>query len=178
MTQFIFNLKPKKVKLVKTSNIIIKTKLPVPQSLKILKSIKKFESSNAIEQLPVIWDKAVNDKIYDPYGNCWIDFTSSIFVANTGHGNKEILKQIKKILDKPLLHSYYYPTIIREKFLKALLKIVPKNLDKAILLSAGTEATERAIKITKIYGLNFKKEKKYIISWEGNYHGKTLNAQM
>lgn len=178
MAKFNFNLKPKSVKKIFTKNRIIQTKLPVPQSLKILRRLKEYESSNAVEQLPVIWDKAVNDKIYDPYGNCWIDFTSSIFVANTGHGNKEILKQIKKILDKPLLHSYYYPTIIRKKFLQALLKIVPKKLDKAILLSAGTEATERAIKITKIYGLNFKKEKKYIISWEGNYHGKTLNAQM
>ena len=178
MAKFNFNLKPVSVEKIFTKNRTIKTKLPVPQSLKILRRLKEYESSNAVEQLPVIWDKAVNDKIYDPYGNCWIDFTSSIFVANTGHGNKEILKQIKKILDKPLLHSYYYPTIIRKKFLQALLKIVPKKLDKAILLSAGTEATERAIKITKIYGLNFKKEKKYIISWEGNYHGKTLNAQM
>jgi len=178
MAKFNFNLKPKSVKKIFTKNRIIQTKLPVPQSLKILRRLKEYESSNAVEQLPVIWDKAVNDKIYDPYGNCWIDFTSSIFVTNTGHGNKEILKQIKKILDKPLLHSYYYPTIIRKKFLQALLKIAPKKLDKAILLSAGTEATERAIKITKIYGLNFKKEKKYIISWEGNYHGKTLNAQM
>ena len=46
-----------------------------------LKRLKKYESSNAVEQLPVIWDKAINDKIYDPYGNCWIDFTSSIFVS-------------------------------------------------------------------------------------------------
>ena len=58
------------------------------------------------------------------------------------------------------------------QFLKKLLKISPNYLDKAILLSAGTEATERAIKIARIYGN--KNKKKYIIAWEGNYHGKTL----
>ena len=126
--------------------------------------------------MPVIWDKAINHIIYDPYGNKWIDFTSSIFVANSGHGNKDVINEISKHLKKPLLHSYYYPTKIRMQFLKKLLKISPNYLDKAILLSAGTEATERAIKIARIYGN--KNKKKYIIAWEGNYHGKTLNAQM
>ena len=43
-------------------------------------------------------------------------------------------------------------------------------------MSAGTEATERAIKIAKINGQLENKNK--IVAWEGNYHGKTLNAQM
>ena len=129
-----------------------------------------------MQQLPVVWAKAKNHQIFDAYGNKWIDFTSSIFVTNTGHGNKDIIKEISKYLKKPLLHSYYYPTEIRMKFLDKLNKLSPKYLDKAILLSAGTEATERAIKIARIYGNNNKK--KYIVAWEGNYHGKTLNAQM
>ena len=176
MAQFSFNLKPRKVERISTKNRTIKTKIPAPGSLSIIKSLKNYESSNAVQQLPVIWDKAINHIIYDPYGNKWIDFTSSIFVANSGHGNKDVIKEISKHLKKPLLHSYYYPTKIRMQFLKKLLRISPNYLDKAILLSAGTEATERAIKIARIYGN--KNKKKYIIAWEGNYHGKTLNAQM
>lgn len=176
MAVFSFNLKPRKVARIATKNRVIKTKIPPPKSLKIIKKIKGLESSNAVQQLPVVWAKAKNHQIFDAYGNKWIDFTSSIFVTNTGHGNKDIIKEISKYLKKPLLHSYYYPTEIRMKFLDKLNKLSPKYLDKAILLSAGTEATERAIKIARIYGNNTKK--KYIVAWEGNYHGKTLNAQM
>lgn len=176
MASFKFNLLPKKVEIVSSKNRRIISKIPHPKSIKILKSLRNMESENAIEQLPIIWDKALGAKIYDPYGNIFIDFTSSIFVTNSGHGNKLIIDQVNKILKKPLLHSYYYPTKIRESFLKSLLKITPKNLNKCILLSAGTEATERAIKIAKIYGKQ--NNKKYIIAWQGNYHGKTLNAQM
>tara|TARA_B100001059_G_C17831071_1_gene584731 strand:- start:1057 stop:2412 length:1356 start_codon:yes stop_codon:yes gene_type:complete len=176
MVAFKFNLNPRKVKRIHTSNRIIKTMIPDPRSLKVLKNLKKFESKNAIEQLPVIWDKANNSSIFDPYGNKWIDFTSSIFVTNSGHGNPKIIKEIQKILKKPLLHSYYYPTEIKLKFLKKLISISPKKIKKAILLSAGTEATERAMKIASIYGS--KSKKNITIAWEGNYHGKTLNAQM
>ena len=176
MAKFKFNLKPRKVKTIFTKNRIITTKIPNEKSLKIIQEIKKYESSNAIEQLPVIWHRAQNHNIFDPYGNKWIDFTSSIFVTNAGHGDKKTITEIKKVTDKPLLHSYYYPTIERRMFLKKLLEITPGYLNKAILLSAGTEATERAMKIASIYGTL--KKKKYIISWIGNYHGKTLNAQM
>ena len=178
MSSFKFNLTPRKVKKIITKFRTINTLIPVPKSINILKELKKYESENAIEQLPVIWDKAKNFTIHDPYGNKWIDFTSSIFVTNTGHGEKKIIDEIKKIINKPLLHSYYYPTLVRLDFLKKLIKITPPNLKKAILLSAGTEATERAIKIAKIYGNSFNKKKNIIIAWEGNYHGQTLNAQM
>tara|TARA_Y100000768_G_scaffold387719_1_gene379989 strand:+ start:894 stop:2255 length:1362 start_codon:yes stop_codon:yes gene_type:complete len=176
MASFSFNLKPRSVKKINTKNRVIKTKIPVPQSIKIINELKTFETENAREQLPVIWDKAKESFIYDPYGNKWIDFTSSIFVTNSGHGNSNIIVNLKKILKKPLLHTYYYPTLIRRDFLKKLIQITPKNLNKAILLSAGTEATERALKICTIYGKE--NNKKFIIAWEGNYHGKTLNAQL
>ena len=47
-----------------------------------------------------------------------IEFSSSIFVTNAGHGNKKIIASINRILNKPLLHSYYYPTLIRLKILR------------------------------------------------------------
>ncbi len=178
MVAFRFNLKQRSVEKIFTKNRIIKTKIPTHNTLKVLKNLREFEGKNAIEQLPVVWEKAVGSNIFDKDGNKWIDFTSSIFVNNCGHGDKNIIRNIKKIIKTPLLHSYYYPTEIKKEFLNKLIKIVPKNLNKAILLSAGTEATERALKIAKIYGQQFRTKKNLIIGWSGNYHGKTLNAQM
>ena len=38
-------------------------------------------------QIPLIWDKAQNFQVHDKWGNKWLDFTSTIFVANSGHAN-------------------------------------------------------------------------------------------
>ena len=178
MSSFKFNLTPREVKTIKTINRSIVTKIPVPESIEIINEIAKHESSNAVEQLPVVWESAKNHQIFDCWGNSWIDFTSSIFVTNSGHGNDQVISRVEELLNKPLMHSYYYPTKIRLEFLKKLISICPKNFEKAILLSAGTEASERALKIAKIYGKNHNKKKNYIVAWDGNYHGKTLGAQL
>ncbi len=178
MSSFKFNLTPRKVSHIKTANRIIATKIPVPESLSLIEDIKKHESSNALEQLPVIWDRAKNHQIFDEWGNAWIDFTSSIFVTNSGHANEQVMKRVYECMSKPLMHSYYYPTRIRSEFLEKLIKMTPSYLEKGILLSVGTEATERAIKISRIYGNKISSEKNIIVGGEGNYHGKTLGAQM
>ena len=178
MKDYKFNLTPRAVAKVWTKYRRIKTKIPVPQSLSLLKKIKKYESSNVMDQLPVIWDHAKGYQVFDSWGNIWIDFTSSIFVTNAGHGNKLIIKRIKEQLDKPLLHSYSYPTPIRAAFLEKLISMVPPYLEKASLFSSGTEASERAIKLSRYYGMNFSPRKTVIVAGEGSFHGKTMGAQM
>jgi len=178
MASFKFNLNPRDVGRIDTPFRRIITKIPVPDSLELIKKIQSLESTNAIEQLPVVWDRAENSTIFDPWGNSWIDFTSTIFVTNSGHGNKQIVEEIGKVLSAPLLHSYYYPTAIRAEFLESLINFTPNNLEKAILLSVGTEAIERAIKISRIHGNQFNPSKNIIVGWDGNYHGKTMGSQL
>ena len=178
MEDYKFNLTPRAVPKVRTEHRVIKTKIPVPQSLELLEQIKEYESSNVMEQLPVIWDHAKGYQVFDSWGNAWIDFTSSIFVTNSGHGNSLIIKRIKEQMDKPLLHSYSYPTPIRAAFLGKLISMTPPYLQKASLFSSGTEATERAIKLSRYYGMKFSPRKAVIVGGEGNFHGKTMAAQM
>jgi len=178
MSNFNFNLNPRVVSIVKTKHRVINTQLPVPESITLIQEIRKYESSNAVEQLPVVWGSAKNHQIFDEWGNAWIDFTSSIFVTNSGHANNQVVKRINECMSKPLLHSYYYPTKIRAEFLSKLISMTPSYLEKAILLSVGTEATERAIKISRLHGGYISKGKNIIVGGEGNYHGKTLGAQM
>ena len=178
MAKFKFNMNIRSVEKVETIHRKITTKIPVPESIHLLDELKKYESSNAKEQLPVIWDKAKNHQIFDKWGNAWIDFTSTIFVTNSGHGNEKIISRIREQLDKPLLHSYYYPTDIKAKFLKKFIEMVPQKFDKAILLSGGTEASERAMKIARFHGMQINHKKNILIAGVGNYHGKTMGAQM
>ena len=46
------------------------------------------------------------------------------------------------------------------------------------MLSAGTEATECALKLMRLNGEKIGKKKGGIICFEGNWHGRTLGAQM
>jgi len=178
VTTFTFNLEPRKVPAVSSKYRVIKTPIPVPESLPLLQKIKQYESENAVEQLPVVWDRAKGHQIFDSWGNVWIDFTSSIFVTNSGHACDYVTKRVLDCINAPLFQSYYYPTEIRGKFLEKLISSTPPNFEKAIILSVGTEATERAMKIARIRGVCMHKKKNILVAGMGNYHGKTMGAQM
>tara|TARA_Y100000992_G_scaffold283255_1_gene232398 strand:+ start:254 stop:1642 length:1389 start_codon:yes stop_codon:yes gene_type:complete len=178
MSGFNFSHKPKQVQKVSSKYRKIKTEIPVPEDLEILKKAYMYESRSMHGQLPIVWDRAEDFQVYDYHGNCWLDFTSTIFVSNAGHANKRILKSVQKVIDKPLIHSYTYLTKERSDYLKLLIEKTPKQFEKAFLLSAGTEATECALKLMRENGIKQKKNRGVIICIEGNWHGRTLGAQM
>tara|TARA_R110001583_G_scaffold78646_1_gene212962 strand:+ start:31015 stop:32280 length:1266 start_codon:yes stop_codon:yes gene_type:complete len=135
----------------------------------------KYEPSNICE-MPIKWAKAIDFNVYDDVGNKWIDTTSGIFVSNAGHSNPKIKKAIKKQLDNDLMFAYQYNTDIRYKFIKKLLNISPKHFDKAVLLNSGSEATDAAYRLIKIWAK--KSNKKYIITFTGSYHGRVLGSDL
>ena len=152
-----FSLTPIEVKKIKTKFRRIKTKLPVPESVDYFKRLFKLETKAMHGQIPLMWDKAKNFQIYDKWGNKWIDFTSTIFVANTGHANKRVIKGLKKLLNKPLIHTYTYLSRERIDYLEYLISKTPSQFEKAFLLSAGTEATEVALKLMRLKGQIYNK---------------------
>ena len=167
---------PKEI--IKTKNIFIKTKVPAPGTYKLIKKLNKVESKSMHGQLPIAWSRAKDFNIYDIAGNKFIDFTSTIFVANTGHSNKRIKKYINRSLNSNLIHSYAYINQIRATYIEKLIKFSGKGFEKAFLMSAGTEATEAAFKLMRMYGQKKKKRNLGIICFEGNWHGRTMAAQM
>ena len=85
-----FSLEPQVVKKIKTENRLIQTEIPCKGTKEIFERLEKVESRSMHGQLPIIWEKAKGFNVYDPAGNCWIDFTSTIFVANIGHSNQKL----------------------------------------------------------------------------------------
>ena len=67
---------------------------------------------------------------------------------------------------------------MRAEYLRYLIESTPPQFEKAFLLSAGTEATECAMKLMRMYGWKTGKKRPGIIAFEGNWHGRTLGAQM
>ena len=79
---------------INTKNITITTSIPAPGTKQLMNKLNKVESRSMHGQLPIAWSKAKNFSIYDIAGNKFIDFTSTIFVANVGHSNDRIKKYI------------------------------------------------------------------------------------
>ena len=138
------------MKLIKTKNISISTTIPAPGTGKLFKKLSKVESRSMHGQMPIAWAKAKNFNIYDIAGNKFIDFTSTIFVSNTGHSNNRVKKYIVKALNSNFIHSYAYINKIRSEYLNKLIQFAGKGFEKAFLMSAGTEATEAAFKLMRI----------------------------
>ena len=86
--------------MINTKYRIIVTEIPHPESKEIFDKLDRYEARSMHGQLPVVWDHALDFSVWDRWGNKWIDFTSGIFVANTGHSNPHIehsiMKQIKQ----------------------------------------------------------------------------------
>lgn len=178
MSGFRFNLEPKAVPEVETEHRRIKTRIPVPESLEVFEKLDKYESTAMHGQMPVVWDRAGDYQVHDRWGNTWIDFTSTIFVTNAGHGNPRILEAIRKVADKPLLHTYTYANHERAEYLEYLIENTPSQFEKAFFLSAGTEATECGMKLMREHARKAGKRRPGIICIEGNWHGRTMGAQM
>lgn len=178
MAAYSFSRHPQQVPHISTANRLIKTAIPTPGTREILERLETCESRSMQGQLPLVWDRAEDYSIFDAAGNRWIDFTSTIFVANVGHSNQRVTAAMKAALDRPLYSCYAYANESRAKYLEKLVAFAGHPFEKAFLLSAGTEATEGALKLMRMHGQKESKRRRGIICIEGNWHGRTLGAQM
>jgi len=174
-----YDLKPKLVKKVDTPYRRIVTKIPVSDSMKILKDLRKYEPNSMGGQPSVVWNRAEGIQVYDKYGNMWLDWSCGVLVTSAGHGRKEIKEAIVNQVNYGLLHNYCFPSELRALLVEKLSKLAPEGLDKVFLLTTGSETTECAIKLARTWGQKIEGNKKIgIISFEGAFHGRTLGAQM
>jgi 4-aminobutyrate aminotransferase / (S)-3-amino-2-methylpropionate transaminase / 5-aminovalerate transaminase len=173
-----FSLEPKQVPKISTPHRLIATGIPAPGTREVLERLEASESRSMQGQLPLVWDRAEDFSVFDMAGNRWIDFTSTIFVANVGHSNPRVTAALKAALDRPLYSCYAYLNETRARYLEKLVAFAGKPFEKAFLLSAGTEATEAALKLMRMHGQKHRKRRRGIVCIEGNWHGRTLGAQM
>ncbi|RTY36002.1 aminotransferase class III-fold pyridoxal phosphate-dependent enzyme [Chlorobium phaeovibrioides] len=178
MAGYAFSRTPVTVPLVSTGHRSIQTPIPAPGTKEILDRLDAVESRSMHGQLPLVWDRAVDFNVFDKAGNKWIDFTSTIFVANVGHSNPRVVSALKAELDHPLFSCYAYGSEVRASYHEKLVSFAGSPFEKAFLLSAGTEATEAVLKLMRMYGQVKGKRRRGIVCIEGNWHGRTLGAQM
>jgi|SRR3989344_3574852 len=173
-----YDLTPVVVPEVNTKYRIIRTKLPVPESLPIFEALMKSEPQSMRGQPPIVWDRAEGFQVYDRWGNKWLDFSSAVLVTNVGHGRQEIKDAIREMLDQGLLTNFAFVHEKRAELCRVLqsLSSNPANYQVA-LFSGGSEAVEYAIKLAKTYALEkYGPSRKYLVSFNNAFHGATLGS--
>ncbi len=143
------------------------------KSRKIIELDKKIISqSYHRDSFGFVYDHAKGDYIYDVEGNKYLDFTASVAVANIGHANDEVIKAIKKQVEKGLHCAF--PDFYAElpvHFVEKLLTFVPPHLNNAFLSNSGTESVEAAYKCARWHTY-----KKWFIAFEHAFHGRTMGS--
>ncbi len=173
-----FPLTPRAVSPVETKYRRIRTALPVPESVPLLEKLARLEPVAMRGQPPIVWDHAEGFQVWDPWGNCWIDWSSGVVVANAGHGRREICEAISAEAVHRLLTNYCFPSEIRAELVERLAGLLPAPLSKVFLLTTGSEAVECAIKLCRAAGVRHGGRSKHvIISFEKSFHGRTMGAQ-
>ncbi len=175
----LFELKPRETKPIETKHRCIKTPIPVPESFPLLHEMAALEPDLQMFQPPIVWHHSEDGyKICDPYGNKWIDFSSSILISNAGHGNPLICDAIRKVVDKPLLDAFNFPTEERVEAAREFMSVCPIPDAKVFMLNSGSEAVEVAFRVMRIAGVKKNPRKKVIITYENAFHGRTLASTM
>ena len=107
--------------------------------MKNINKFKNYEPASMAPPLNLFWKKAKDSYIWDNSNRKYIDFTSTIFVTNIGHGNKTLKKKIFNVLNSPLSHTYTYYNKYREEYVKKLINFFGnKKLNKCFFLSSGS----------------------------------------
>ena len=111
--------------------------------------------------------------VTDSQGRQYMDFISGITVNNYGHRHPEILKAIRKQLDR-FLHLAVYGDFVQSPqvlLAQKLVTLLPDPLQTVFFVNSGSEAIEGAVKLAKRYT-----GRPEIIAFDNGYHGSTQGA--
>jgi len=154
----------------------ITTPIPANETLELMSaSADVFPQVNCY-QPPILWDRAEGFQIYDSAGNCWIDFSSTAVMTNTGHGHPAIRQALKQHVENGLLAQFSYASEIRVTLAKRLLELAPPHCEKIYFWTTGSETTECSLRLAREWGMRKDPAKCHILTHTGDYHGWTLGA--
>jgi 4-aminobutyrate aminotransferase / (S)-3-amino-2-methylpropionate transaminase / 5-aminovalerate transaminase len=173
-----FSYTPKPVPQVETKYRRIVTDLPAPATIPVLETLLKYELRAMQGQPPILWDHAEGFQVWDGAGNCWIDWSSGVLIANAGHGHPDVIDAIVKQSESKLLASYMFPNTARARFVERFAELLPEGHRRVFLLSTGSEAVECCIKLCRTHGMKVGGRAKHVIvSFDKAFHGRTLGSQ-
>lgn len=148
----------------------IRTELPGPRCRAVLAESRRYEPGCMSEQVPLVWERADDVWVTDLDGNVFLDFSSGVLVANIGHCHPRYVAAVQAQAGK-LYNCYDFPTEARVELARKLVELSAPQLDRAFILTTGSEAVEAALKVARRARGAYE-----IISFGGAFHGRTFGA--
>ena len=118
-------------------------------------------------------ERASGVHIYDTEGKSYVDMIAGFSVCNIGHSHPKVIAAIEQQI-KQYMHVIVYGEFIQSpqvQYAKALLSLLPENLQSIYFTNSGAEAAEGAMKLAKRVT-----KRTRIIAFDGAYHGSTQGA--
>ncbi len=146
---------------------------PGPKGQAIIDRDRANSSPSYIKAYPLVVDRGEGPWVFDPDGNCFLDFMSGIATTSTGHAHPEVVQAIQSAAAR-FLHicgtDFFYQSFsdLCERLAGYLPEMGPK---KVFLTNSGSEATDGAIKLVRNHT-----KRQYIIAFRGAFHGRTMGA--
>lgn len=122
-------------------------------------------------KFPLAVAKAKGAVVEDVEGKHYIDFLNGAGTLALGHNDDEINNTMIDLINSGApLHTLDLATPVKDRFVEALLTIIPKELAEKAKIQfcspSGTDATEAAIKLCKTAT-----GRSTVIAFSGGYHG-------
>ncbi|MEZ6111434.1 MAG: acetyl ornithine aminotransferase family protein [Pirellulaceae bacterium] len=152
---------------------LITTKLPGPNSARLIAEDERYTSPSYTRVYPLVVRRAQGAMIEDMDGNRFLDFTAGIAVCATGHCHPRVVQAIR-VQSERLLHMsgtdfYYQP---QSDLARKLVQITPGNGPKRVFFTnSGAESVEAAFKLARYHT-----RRPHVIAFFGAFHGRTMGA--
>ncbi len=153
--------------------IQLKTSVPGPKSVELLKRREQNVPRGIFNSTPVFVDRAEGALLHDVDGNTFIDFAGGIGTMNVGHCNPEVVNAARHQLEK-ITHTCFSVTMYESYILLAekLNRITPGSFQKKTMFAnSGAEGVENAVKIARHFT-----KRPGVVVFEHAFHGRTLLA--
>jgi adenosylmethionine-8-amino-7-oxononanoate aminotransferase len=139
--------------------------------------IQVFYAPQGSRRRPVA-DRAEGIYIWDVDGNRYLDASSGPVVSNIGYGNRRVLDAMRKQADKLCYAARaQFENQPNNDLSDLVTRLAGPGLERAFIVSGGSEATEAAIKLARQYAVIRGESARWkVLARDPGYHGASLGA--
>ncbi|MDQ3741577.1 MAG: aspartate aminotransferase family protein [Actinomycetota bacterium] len=128
--------------------------------------------SGAVATPPIVADRASGAVVTDADGTEFIDFAGGLGCLNFGHNAPEVVAAIHAQADRYLHQCFmvamYEPYVVVCRRLAELSPCRGDGEHKSLLVNAGAEAVENAVKVARAYT-----KRRAVVVFDRGFHGRT-----
>ncbi len=143
----------------------------------LLRMQDTFGAQHYFREHSLVLDRAEGCWVWDKSGKRYLDCIATYSAIASGHGNIELIGAAISQLFKMTSAPNRFINDTQPRLLQEIVRFTQQ--DRAILMNTGAEAVDTAIKGARRWAYRAKNvpaNMAEVISAEGNFHGRTLNA--